>query len=214
MLYLVPAPDDSECFKEYDLISNLYPLVPERLTKALIRYERINMEIKGARAYRVSDYSNAYTALFNQDARTIHPVHGLYSIDRHFERESETYINAFDNKRSNFQFFDFGYDRMQDKKGMMLFAYVAPRELTPKDQVEIVKFRDTLPDYYQGVMEGWTVLITAMRIDNLIVLPGKRTRAEMISKLSPEFWEEYKDFEFRFLDGTVVTCENKTKCNF
>ena len=213
MLYLVPAPDDCECFKEYDLISNLYPLVPERLTKALIRYERINMEIKGARAYRVSDYSNAYTALFNQDARTIHPVHGLYSIDRHLERKPETYINAFDNKRSNFQFFDFGYDRMQDKKGMMLFAYVAPRELTPKDQVEIVKIRDTLPDYYQGVMEGWTVLVTAMRIDNLIVLPGKRTRAEMISKLSPEFWEEYKDFEFRFLDGTVVTCENRTKCN-
>ena len=56
--------------------------------------------------------------------------------------------------------------------------------------------------------------MTAMKIDNLVVLPGKRTRKEMIEKLSPEFWEAYKDFEFKFLDGTVVTSENKTKCKY
>ena len=86
----------------------------------------------------------------------------------------------------------------------MLLAYIAPRELTPKDKVEIEKLRDAMPDYFKGVFEGWTVLVTAMKIDNLIVLPGKRTREEMIAKLSPEFWEEYKDFEFRFLDRSVV----------
>lgn len=204
MKYLVPVPNNCECFKEYDLISCLYPLVPERLTNALTRHERINQEIKGTCAYSVSAYSNNYTALFDQDARTIHPVHGLYTIESHLGHKPETFINVFDRKSSNFQFFDFGYDRMQDKKGMMLLAFVAPRELTPKDRLEIEKFRDTLPDYYRGVMEGWTVLVTAMTKDNLIVLPGKRTRTEMIEKLSPEFWEEYKDFEFRFLDGSVV----------
>lgn len=204
MKYLVPVPNDCECFKEYDLISSLYPLVPERLTNALRQYEGINHEIKGTRAFRVTAFSNAYTALFDQDARTIHPVHGLYTIESHLGRKPETYINAFDKKRSDFQFLDFGYDRMQDKKGMMMLAYIAPRELTAKDKVEIEKYRDTLPDYYQGVFEGWTVLVTAMKIDNLIVMPGKRTREEMIAMLSPEFWEEYKDFEFKFLDGSMV----------
>lgn len=204
MLYLVPAPNDCDCFKEYDIISSLYPLVPERLTNALTRYEGINLELKGTRAYRVSNIANAYTAFFDQDARTIHPIHGLYTIESHLGRKPETYINAFDKKRSDFQFLDFGYDRMQDKKGMMLLAYIAPRELTPKDKVEIEKLRDAMPDYFKGVFEGWTVLVTAMKIDNLIVLPGKRTREEMIAKLGPEFWEEYKDFEFRFLDGSVV----------
>lgn len=204
MKYLVPAPNDCECFKEYDLVSNLYPLVPERLTNALKRYEHINLEIKGTRVYYVDAYANNYTALFDQDSRTIHPVHGLYTIESHLGRKPEIHINAFDNKRSDFQFFDFGYDHMRDKKGMMLLAYIAPRELTAKDKVEIEKFRDTLPDYYQGVMEGWTILLTAMKIDNLVVLPGKKTRKEMIEKLSPEFWEEYKDFEFKFLDGSVI----------
>lgn len=209
MKYLVPVPNNCECFKEYDLISSLYPLVPERLTNALIRYNHINQEIKGARAYSVSAYSNNYTALFDQDARTIHPVHGLYTIESHLGCKPDTVINVFDRKTSNFQFFDFGHDRMQDKKGMMMLAYVAPRELTPKDKVEIEKFRESLPDYYQGVKEGWTVLVTAMTKDNLIVSPGKRTRQEMVAKLSPEFWEEYKDFEFKFLDGSVVNRTNK-----
>lgn len=204
MKYLVPAPNDCACFKDYDLISNLYPMVPERLTNALKRYEDINLKIKGTRVYYVDAYANNYTALFDQDSRTIHPVHGLYTIESHLGRKPEIHINAFDNKRSDFQFFDFGYDHMRDKKGMMLLAYIAPRELTAKDKVEIEKLRDAMPDYFKGVFEGWTVLVTAMKIDNLIVLPGKRTREEMIAKLSPEFWEEYKDFEFRFLDGSVV----------
>ena len=86
----------------------------------------------------------------------------------------------------------------------MLLAYVAPRELTAKDSVEIEKYKESLPDYYQGVKEGWTLLVTAMTIDDIVVLPGKRSRQEMLDKLSSEFWNEYKDFEFRFLDGTVV----------
>lgn len=202
--YLVPAPNKCECFKEYDLVSNLYPLVPERLINSLQRFKRFNSKIKGTRAYRAEAIGNSYVALFNQDARLIHPMYGLYMPESRFGRKPETYINAFAQKRSDFQFFAFGYDRMQDKKGMMLLAYVAPRELTAKDSVEIEKYKESLPDYYQGVKEGWTLLVTAMTIDDIVVLPGKRSRQEMLDKLSSEFWNEYKDFEFRFLDGTVV----------
>lgn len=208
--YLISVKDGCKCFKEYDIVSNLYPMVPDRLTKSLKKYECINAEINGTRAYRVDACANNYMALFDQDARSIHPVHGLYMIDRGFGNNPETYINAFDNKRSNFQFLDFGYNRMQENKGMMLLAYVAPRELTPKDIIEIEKIKDSDPNYYQGVKEGWTILVTAMKIDNVVVLPGKRSRQEMIDKLSFEFWDEYKNYEFRFLDGSVVSINNTT----
>ena len=91
---------------------------------------------------------------------------------------------------------------------MMLLAYIAPRELTPKDSIEIEKYKESDSDYYKGVKEGWTILVTAMKIDNVVVLPGGRTRKEMLDKLSIEFWEEYKDYEFRFLDGSVVSKNN------
>ncbi len=87
----------------------------------------------------------------------------------------------------------------------MLLAYIAPRELTSKDCVEIEKYKDADPSYYQGVKEGWTVLVTAMKVDNVVVLPGRRTRQEMLDKLSFEFWKEYNEYEFRFLDGSVVS---------
>ncbi len=203
--YLIPVPNDCECFKEYDIVSNLYPLVPERLIKSLHSYEHVNTLVKGTQAYRVHACGNSYVALFDQDARLIHPVHGLYIIDTGFGYKPETYINAFDNKRKDLQFFDFGYNRMQDKKGMMLLAFIAPRELTQKDSIEIEKYKDSDPDYYMGVNEGWTILVTAMRIDNVVILPGKRTRQEMIDKLSAEFWNEYKDYEFSFLDGNVTS---------
>ncbi len=203
--YLVPAPNECECFKEYDLVSNLYPLVPERLISSLSRFESFITKIKGTRAYRVEAIGNSFVALFDQDARLIHPLHGLYSLESRFGRKPESYINAFDMKRSDFQFIDFGYDRMRDKKGMMLLAFVAPRVLSPKDKSEIEKYKVCLPEYYQGVKEGWTLLVTAMAIDNIVVLPGRRSRQEMLDKLSLEFWNEYKDFEFRFLDGTVLS---------
>lgn len=202
--YLVPVSNECECFQEYDIVSNLYPLVPERLTDSLRRYERFNAEIKGVRAYRVHAVSNGYIALFDQDPRLIHPVHGLYMIDKGIGGKPDKYIYEFDNKRKDFQFFDFGYDRMQDKKGLMLLAFIAPRELTPKDSLEIEKNKETDPDYYKGVKEGWTILVTAMKIDNVVLLPGKRTRKEMLERLSPEFWEEYKGYEFRFLDGSIA----------
>lgn len=202
--YLIPAPNESECFKEFDLISNLYPLVPERLVNSLSRFEG-NVAVQGSRAYRVEAFGNNYVALFDQDSRLIHPVLGMYTIDNGIGRKHESFINAFDNKRANLQFMDFGYDRMQDKKGMMMLAYIAPRELTPKDRIEIEKCKDSDPDYYKGVKEGWTVLITAMHIDNVVILPGKRSRKDMLDKLSPEFWEEYSDYEFKFLDGSVIT---------
>lgn len=205
--YLVPAPDDCEIFKEYDIVSNLYPLVPERLTNSLVGLDSTNLRIKGTRSYCVDAIGNAYVALFDQDARLVHPVHGLYSADNHFNHKPETYINKFDNRRADFQFFDFGYNRMLDKKGMMLLAFIAPRELSTREYEEIIKFKDSDPDYFKGVMEGWTLLVTAMSIDNVIVLPGKRTRQEMLNRLSPEFWNEYKDYEFRFLDGSVVTIQ-------
>ena len=211
--YLIPVPSD--CFKEYDIVTNLYPLVPERLIRSLNSYENVNTAVKGTKAYRVHAFGNSFVALFDQDARLIHPVHGLYTIDSGFGRRPETYINAFDNKRKDLQFSDFGYDRMRDKKGMMLLAFIAPCELTPKDSTEIEKYKNSDPDYYKGVKEGWTILVTAMKIDNVVVLPGKRTRQEMIDNLSAEFWNEYKDYEFRFLDGTVasVKCTNKGNDN-
>lgn len=203
MRYLVPTSNDSEAFKEYDIVSNLYPIVPERLINALQR-KGIDSKVKNSKAVLVHAYSNSYTAFFFQDSRLIHPVLGLYDVESRFGEKPECLVHAFDKKKSNFQFFDFGFYSYAEKKGLMLMVYVAPRTLTEADIVKLEKYKETEPKYYQGVIEGWSVLVTAQKIDNLIVCPGKQTRAYMIDAISSEFWKEYTDIEFRFLDGYIV----------
>ena len=129
---------------------------------------------------------------------------GLYDVESNLSREPKCLVHAFDRKKRKFQLYDFVFDRHADKKGLMLMVYIAPRTLTETDKVKLEIYSKTESEYYQGVLEGWTVLATAQKIDNLIICPGKRTRAEMIDAISPDFWKEYAGFEFRFLDGNVV----------
>lgn len=201
--YLVPVSDACECFKEFDIVSNLYPLVPERLVKSLQRYDGININIKNSKAVCVENIGNSYIAYFDQDARLIHPIYGMYT-NRSFGHKPDSYIHFFDNKRASMQLMDFGFDRFHDKKGLMFLSYIAPHDLTEKDKAEIELYKDNEPEYYRGVVEGWTILTTAMEVDNVVILAGKRSRQEMVSHLSNEFWEKYKDYEFKFLDGTIA----------
>ena len=108
-------------------------------------------------------------------------------------------------KRSDFQFLDLGFDNCKTKEWTLLMAYIAPVNLTQEEKQTLEEYKDADPEYYKGVLEGWTILTTAKAIDNTIVMAGKRTRQELIDKLSNKFWEEYSDVKFKFLDGTMVT---------
>ena len=204
--YLVPVSNDFEIFREYDIVSSLYPMVPERLVESLNNYSF--HPITNSRAISVHDCANSYTAFFTQDPRMVNPSLGLYTAERHFRRQIDNHIYKFDNKRSDFQFLDFGYDNCDAKEWMLLTAYIAPVNLTIDEKQKLEEYKETDPEYYKGVLEGWTILTTAKAIDNMIVMPGKRERQELIDKLSDKFWEEYSDVKFKFLDGTVVL--NKT----
>lgn len=200
---LVPVSNVCAIFQEYDIVSSLYPMVPERLVNSLSSYSR--HPINNSRAFSVHDVANSYTAFFTQDPRMINPSLGIYTCESHFGQKIENHIYRFDKKRSEFQFLDFGYDNHKSKEWMMLMAYIAPINLTQEELQTLEGYKDTDPEYYKGVLEGWTILTTARAIDNSIIMPGKRTRTEMLAKISDKFWEEYADVNFKFLDGEKAT---------
>lgn len=100
---------------------------------------------------------------------------------------------------------DFIPNYHQVKKIVPILAYISPTELTQKDKELIKQYEYSEPDYYKGVHEGWTVLVTNMDLQNVIIKPGKVDRATMISLISDEFWNEYKDWTFTFLDGVIMS---------
>lgn len=198
--YLVPAVEN-DTFKEYDIISNLYPIVPKRLIDSL----RYPDAVPNSNAVSVHAYSNCYNELFFQDARLVNPGIGIYSVDRNFGKSRDSYIHAFDNKKSKFQCMDFDESFPHGKSCIPYLAYISPAVLTPRDNELLESIKDLEPIYYAGVKSGWTLLVTNMDIDNIIICPGKVDRKTMISKISDEFWNQYNDWTFKFLDGTKMS---------
>ena len=197
--YLVPV-DEEESFKEYDIISNLYPLVPQRLIANLLHYDTIPY----SKAVSVHACGNCYNELFFQDSRLVNPGIGIYSADANFGRARESYIHGFDNKKSKFQCMDFNSSFPCNKSCTPYFAYISPASLTPHDRVLLESIKDSEPVYYDGVNNGWSLLVTNMDVDNIIIRPGKVDRKTMIEQISAEFWDKYSDWTFRFLDGTEM----------
>ncbi|MGN1376503.1 MAG: hypothetical protein ACI4V5_08105, partial [Prevotella sp.] len=198
--YLVPA-EENETFSEYDIISNLYPIVPKRLVSHLKDYDVIS----NSQAIIVHACGNCYNELFFQDARLVNPGIGIYYANSNLGRIRDSYIHAFDNIRSRFQCMDFDDTFPKGKSCVLYLAYISPATLTQKDIELFESVKELEPQYYEGVITGWTLLVTNMDIDNIIIRPGKVDRKAMISYISKEFWEEYKDWTFRFLDGVLMT---------
>lgn len=197
--YLVPV-DESEPFKEYDIISNLYPLVPHRLIAKLRHYD----VILNSKAVSVHAFGNCHNELFFQDSRLVNPGIGIYSADSNFGKSRDSYIHGFDNKKSKFQCMDFNPGFPREKSCTPYFAYISPASLTPRDIALLESIKDSEPIYYDGVKNGWSLLVTNMDIDNIIICPGKVNRKTMIEQISAEFWDKYSDWTFKFLDGTEM----------
>lgn len=43
-----------------------------------------------------------------------------------------------------------------------------------------------------------------MEKENIIIIPGKCTKSDLVNKISNSFWEEYNEFTFKFVDESIV----------
>ncbi|MDE7437211.1 MAG: ATP-binding protein [Muribaculaceae bacterium] len=201
--YILTPAEDNDTFKEYDLISNLFPLVPNRLIAKLSDFT----DIMNSKSISVSirAWGSGYTALFLQDSRLVDPKYGLYNNAKpDFAKKRDSYVHAFEYKKNKFHGTEFNNDSSHGNSCTPYLAYISPALLTPRDIELLESLKDSEPIYYEGVKNGWTLLVTTMDIDNVIIRPGKVDRQTMINQISPEFWNKYNDWTFKFLDGTEM----------
>lgn len=189
--------------KEYDIISNKYPLVSPTLFNLLIscKDEKINNRTK-----KIHAFGNNSTAIFNQDPVLVHPRYGLYSYcDRSIGHKKPSLVKAFDNKIEHFYLAEINERGSSKKIKYLLYAFIAPRELNELEKSELNNLIHDEPDYVKGVQEGWSILITTQEIDDVIVHPGQVSRDILVKKISNIFWESYKEWTFKFTDETICS---------
>ena len=187
---------------DFDLITGLYPLIPKKLFDNLNHHgvKKAGNLIKG-----IHNYSNGLLGVFSQSPLLIHSKLGLYLGKSSLGREKSKIYN-FSDKRSDVGIFELNdrYTFRNEKKAFVLMVFVSPVELNENDQKELLKHQDDT-DYIIGLNEGWSLLVTSMEMENVVIIAGKATRKDLIDKISDDFWEEYKDYEFKFIDGTVMS---------
>lgn len=187
--------------EDFDLITGLYPLIPKKLFDKLNTYgvEKIGNLVRG-----IHNFSNGLLGVFSQSPLLIHSKLGLYLGKSSFGRNDSKIYN-FSDKRSDIGIFELNdrYTFRKEKKAFVLMVFVSSVELEELDKKELLKHQDDA-DYVKGVNEGWSLLITSMDKENVVIIAGKATRENLVNKLSSDFWEEYKDYEFKFTDGTIM----------
>ena len=91
-------------------------------------------------------------------------------------------------------------DRSVKEKNVFT-AFVAPREINKVEEEKLKEIKIKDPSYYNGVINGWSILVTGAQKYNMVILSGKKSRKELSSALPNDFWEENKDIKFKYLDG-------------
>lgn len=197
----------AEKYSEFDIVSSLFPLIPEHLFNAIGNFDgaKVNSRVRVVHAY-----SNGITAFFDQDPLLVNETLGLYTPNSNLFEKDVNRVYQFDNKRSNFGLMEINdrFGNNNSKEQIVITAFVAPRQLTDIEKEKLEKIKDKDQSYYNGVTNGWSILVTGRRNHNMIILSGKKSRKELSSALPNEFWEENKDLKFKYLNGEEMKNHN------
>ena len=200
--YLVRTNDYGKTFNEYDIISNLYPIVPDYFYDLV----RDCNEMYSGHLKKIYNYSNGITAFYEQNPLEIDEELGLYLEEREIFRKKAQHIRSLRRKRNAI------FPNMRvpndenlesDKYILALTAYIAPRELLDNEKEELANYKDSNPSYYKGVTEGWSIIVTGESDDkmNTYIKSGKHTRKDLVNLIPHSFWEKYSDHIHIFPNG-------------
>ncbi|MDP3929465.1 MAG: ATP-binding protein, partial [Bacteroidota bacterium] len=201
---LIKADSWDNEYSMFDIVSSLFPLIPEHLFNAIGKYDgtKVNNRVKV-----VHNYSNGITAFFEQDSLLVNATLGLYTADSNLFEKSVNRVYQFDKKRANFALMEINsrFGNKNSSEQTVLTAFVAPRQLSDIEREKLEAIKDKDKSYYDGVINGWSILVTGRRNHNMVILSGQKSREELSSALPDEFWDENKDVTFKYLNGQEMT---------
>lgn len=184
--YKLLTDDEAINFGEYDLKTNLYPLVSKRLADwvendKIIFTKGNNMVLRGY--YRELTLASTISDIFNESLINPYDYHYTFKNTEYYE------VNL----------------SILKGKSLMSFIFISPSILTDKASKELEKIKEDCPEYYKGVKEGWSVFV-ADKSECVIYKPGIWKRDDLLKEVPSNFWEEHKDEKFAFSDGTECKC--------
>ena len=191
-------------FKEYDLASNLWPIVNPLLFDALHIEWRDN--IVSTHCKQLENMGNGITGIAQLNPTLINPKYGIGVEKKDRFGQKRVLISNPDSIENNYWLFELtNYNRdVVDgkKKGASLFAFIAPRELSAAETERLKEFEQNDPEFVKGVKEGWSILFISNQ--EYVIMPGIVTKAEIISKIPESVKNKNSESTYYNTDSTIL----------
>jgi len=208
-------------FSEYDIVSSIWPIIPQTLLDRLKSTKHNDAVVHNDRAIEINKSSNGINAIAEQDPVMVHPQHGMYRVEKTasaFRKKEEVCcVNRFEKLENNFWLFDInGHWHADDNSPLyVLYTYVAPRELSEKESIELKTFEQDLPEYVEGVRSGWSLLFLGREKMTPIIQTGIQTRKHMVDLIDSSLWNTtISQKDYRFINGDpLVNYRKKCSCH-
>ncbi|GCD12838.1 HD domain-containing protein [Clostridium tagluense] len=190
--------DYSGKYIEYDIVKDLFPLVKMETYKKFIHEDVSEYmgKIKIGRAYRSVMNLGRYV-----DARSVFPNSGIFTTRRNIyaigRKEEFMKFNTID------LFKDYSN---KNNKDYFIYTFISPAKLNDKEIMEIEKYKIVDEVYYNGVINGWSILFLGSTGETIIV-PGIVSKKDVLKQISASFWMINGEIKYYFLDGTNITKE-------
>lgn len=192
-------------YKEYDLISNIWPIVSSNLFDGLNCDYEVEDLVKG-RAKSISDCGNAISGIAKLDPTLINPKFGISSKDRNLYRNNKCYVGECEHIQNSYWLFELnnhGDLVRNQKKDFVLFAFIAPRQLNDAEKTRLFDFYGNDEEYVKGVKEGWSILFIG-HAQKYVIIPGYAKRADAIKRIPNSIISNTDGITYYNLDGTCA----------
>ena len=192
------------CFKEYDLVSNLWPVVNPLLFDAL--HDELCDIIVSMHCKQIENVGNGIQGIARLNPILINPKYGIGVEKKDPFGQKRLPISNPDSIANNYWLFELT-DHNRDivdgkKKGVCLFAFIAPIELSTEESEQLKEFEQNDPEFVKGVKEGWSILFISN--EEYVIMPGIVTKAEIISKIPESVKNKNSDITFYNTDDTIL----------
>lgn len=166
-------------YKEYDIVSSLWPIINPKL------FDKLNCQgeqnIITSHCKLIDSTGNAIQAIAQLDPTLINPKFGIGYKEKKSFNNNNMDIGNPDRIANGFWLFELskhGETEHNEKKSPTLFVYIAPRKLNDLEENLLKEYEEKDKVYVEGVRNGWSIYFLGA-MQKYIIVPGLISRSDI-----------------------------------
>ncbi|MDA3964904.1 hypothetical protein [Enterococcus thailandicus] len=203
--FLTYADNWDNYFPEYDIVTELFPIVSPNLFKlAKADYSEVNSFTDNERINWLSTTGNGLAGIGILQSVQLIPEIGFGSIPKKewYREEYHSRILNYEMVLKNFWLFELnnsGKTIIENNKDYILRVFISPTILRDNEKTKLEDIKEKNKKYYEGVQKGWSVIFMGKTAE-VVSLSGEHKASELLINIPDSFLTSEK-IEYYYVNG-------------